>query len=118
MSKHTNRTKKIDIRLTPREYFSIEEEFNISPYIYRSTFIRAKLFERRIGEIEQRKHQAFLEAAKLFTELNRLGNNFNQVVHAINTYKVVELTPAKLKTIQDLGQKLDTLLELLDDLYL
>ena len=111
-----NRSKKIDIRLTPREYQILEMEFQISPFMNKSQFIRAKIFEKQIGEIHQRKHTAFLEAAKIYTEINRLGNNFNQLVHAVNTFKTVELTPSKFKIIQELGQGIRNMERFFEDL--
>ena len=90
-SKNKNRIRKIDIRLTEMEYLLLEGEFQSAPFSTKSQFIRAKLFSKNISKQHQNRHQAFLAAAKMNTEINKIGNNFNQLVHGINTYKTVQL---------------------------
>lgn len=100
------RTKKIDIRFTEAEYKTLMEAFKASPYHKKSSFLRAKIFSKKISESHQKRHEAFISAGKLATEINKIGTNFNQLVHGINTFKTVELTRNQIIVIQNLGYKL------------
>lgn len=78
--------------------------------------MRGKIFDKKISEGHQKRHQAFLEAAKLNSQISKIGNNFNQLVHAINTFKVVEMRPQEQKIIQDLDKKLAAIAQIFADL--
>ena len=112
---HEKRTKKIDIRFTEAEYLSLMKAFDASPYGKKSTFLRAKLFSKKISQSHQKRHQAFISAGKLSTEINKIGRNFNQLVHGINTFKTVELTTEQVQVIRNLGYKLAELQSIFEE---
>ena len=106
------------VRLTKTEFNLVETDYQKSPHISRSAYMRAKIFDKKISNAQQKKHQAFLQAAKLNTEINKIGNNFNQLVHGINTYKLVELKKNEVEVLQKLSQQLEKLQQIFDEIDL
>lgn len=75
------------LRLTPSEKKQIIAEYEVSKYPNRATFIRAKLLEKVIFKRKEKVLDAEIAAGKLVNELNKLGNNVNQIAKVLNTYK-------------------------------
>lgn len=75
------------IRLTPSEKKAIIAEYKATKYPNRATFIRAKLLEKNTFRRKEKELDAEIAAGKLVTELNRVGNNINQIAKVLNTYK-------------------------------
>lgn len=75
------------IRLTPSEKRTIIAEYEATKYPNRAAYIRAKLLEKTKFKYKEKVLDAEIAAGKLVTELNRLGNNINQIAKVLNTYK-------------------------------
>lgn len=70
------RVKRIDIRVTPEELARIDERAGKAG-LSRSDFIRNAAMTGRVA-VKQARHPNF----QLIHELNKIGVNLNQVVHA------------------------------------
>lgn len=83
----TNRTRIIGLRLTPEEYVQIEQKWKNTSCRKLSDYIRRHLFEKPIVTTYRSKSEddAIEELSRLRTELNHIGNNFNQAVKRLNT---------------------------------
>lgn len=83
----TNRTRIVGLRLTPEEYARIEKKWKATTCRKLSDFIRRHLFEKPIVTTYRSRTEddAIVELGKLRSELNHIGNNFNQAVKRLNT---------------------------------
>ena len=83
----TNRTRIVALRLTPAEYANIELKWKATACRKLSDYIRRHLFDKPIITIYRNKteDEAIAELGRLRTELNHIGNNFNQAVKRLNT---------------------------------
>ena len=113
-----NRTKRLNLRLTAEEYRAFEKAFTASRFHKKSDFIRAKIFSNKISDQHENRHKAFLAAANLYTAINKIGGNFNQLMHAINSFKEVHLKPQELQVIRHVGYKLEELQRFFEELEL
>lgn len=88
----TKRTKSIKFRVTPQEY----EEL-----MSKKTRVELAVWVREIClniDIPEPKHQKFSKVdPKLLYQINRIGNNLNQLTKQVNTQ------PATLQTVQALA---------------
>ena len=84
------------IRLTPSEKRAIIAEYKTTKYPNRASFIRTKLLEKVKFKRKEKVLDAEIAAGKLVTELNRLGNNVNQIAKALNTYKDGKMSKEQL----------------------
>lgn len=75
------------IRLTPSEKKEILAEYETAKYPSRAAFVRAKLLEKTTLRYNEKVLDAEIAAGKLVTELNRLGNNINQIAKELNRKK-------------------------------
>ena len=110
-----NRTIRVEIRMNSDEYDTLKDLLKKSAYSNISSFIRSKIFSKKISNTQQKRLEAYQNAGKLSDGLNRIGNNFNQLIHGINTFKTVELKSKEVELIQRLGQRLGAILKILDD---
>jgi len=115
---HEHYTKRLNFRLTEAEYERFEKDFKTSRFHKKSSFIRAKIFSKKISDQHEKRYKAFIEAGKLSTEINKIGANFNQLMHGINTYKVIDLKPMELQIIRHLGYKIEEMQRLFEDVEL
>ncbi len=86
---NSNRTRIIGLRLTPEEYAKIEKRWKASTCRKLSDYVRHNLFEKPVVSSyrNQSTDDFMAEMAQLRTELNHIGNNFNQAVkrlHSLN----------------------------------
>lgn len=83
----TNRTRIIGLRLTPEEYHKIEQKWKTTTCQKLSDYIRRLLFEKPIVTTYRSKSEdeAITELGRLRSELNQIGNNFNQAVKRLNS---------------------------------
>lgn len=83
----TNRTRIIGLRLTPKEYQEIEGKWKASTCRKLSDYARHCLFEKPIVKSYRNKSldDFMAEMILLRTELNHIGNNFNQAVKKLHT---------------------------------
>lgn len=87
----SNRTRIIGLRLTPREYASIEAKWKASTCRKLSDYVRRSLFEKPVVTTYRNKSQddTMAELTRLRNELNALGNNFNQAVRRLHTLQQI-----------------------------
>lgn len=84
---NSNRTRIIGLRLTPEEYAKIEQRWKASTCRKLSDYVRHNLFEKPVvsNYRNQSTDDFMAEMAQLRTELNHIGNNFNQAVKRLHT---------------------------------
>ena len=85
--KNSNRTRIIGLRLTPNEYAKIEKKWKASTCRKLSEYVRRSVFKKPIVTTYRNSSQDDLmsELTKLRSELNAIGNNFNQAVKKLHT---------------------------------
>ncbi len=86
-AKHINRSRIIGLRLTLKEYDQIEKKWKASTCRKLSDYVRRSLFEKAIVTTcrNQSLDDFMTEAMRLRSELNGIGNNFNQAVKKLHT---------------------------------
>ena len=77
------RKKLISLRLTESEFEQIKSEAEENGYS-KSDFIRSILFKKNRC-IKNKKN-----TKKILFELNRIGNNLNQIAKYVNTFKTID----------------------------
>jgi len=84
---NSNRTRIVGLRLTPDEYAKIEKKWKASTCRKLSDYVRRSLFEKPIVTTYRSSSQDDLmaELTRLRSELNAVGNNFNQAVKKLHT---------------------------------
>ncbi len=84
---NSNRTRIIGLRLTSGEYAKIEAKWKASTCRKLSDYVRHCLFEKPIKTTcrNQSVDDFVAEMSLLRTELNHIGNNFNQAVKRLHT---------------------------------
>src|SRR3954468_16063859 len=82
-----NRTKLLQVRLTPKEMQTFQDKFSRSTYRKQSEYIRRKLLDKPIAVYTRNKSldDFMAETIVLISELNAIGNNFNQAVKKLHT---------------------------------
>ena len=88
-AKKNNRTKFISFRITPEEYQQINNKCKATTGKKISIYVRSILFEGKVTILTRDQSlDAFMtELIKLRNELSAIGNNYNQAVKRLNTYK-------------------------------
>lgn len=98
--KKEQRTARLpEIRLTPSEKRAVMDEYKTAHYPNRASFIRAKILDKTYSVYKEKEYEAEIAAGKLMTELNRLGNNINQIAKALNSHKDKKLKKEELLLI-------------------
>jgi hypothetical protein len=84
--KNSNRVRIVTMRLTIEEYNKIEAKFKTTTCRKLSEYMRNVLFEKKITVFTRNKSMDdfMAELIRLRTELNAVGNNFNQVVKKLH----------------------------------
>ncbi|HNP24847.1 MAG TPA: plasmid mobilization relaxosome protein MobC [Bacteroidia bacterium] len=84
---HSNRTRIVGLRLTPDEYAKIEKKWKASTCRKLSDYVRRSLFDKPVVTTYRNSSQDDLmaELTRLRSELNAVGNNFNQAVKKLHT---------------------------------
>ncbi|MBO9585270.1 MAG: plasmid mobilization relaxosome protein MobC [Flavobacterium sp.] len=88
---NSNRTRIVGLRFTPDEYKKIERKWKASTCRKLSDYIRMHLFNKPIT-VKYRSEsldEFMAEVIKLKSELNSLGNNFNQSVKKLHTLRQI-----------------------------
>ena len=86
-----NRTKWLHLRLKPDEYQKIFKEFSKSTCRKLSEYARKNLLDKPIttNYRNQSLDEFMTEIIRLRTELNGIGNNFNQAVKKLHTLQQI-----------------------------
>ncbi|MFA6151981.1 MAG: plasmid mobilization relaxosome protein MobC [Chitinophagaceae bacterium] len=89
MEKKTNKIKWLHLRLSDAEYQRLHKNFSATTSRKISEYSRSVLLSKPlIGSYRNKSMDEFMvEMIRLRTELNNIGNNFNQLVKKIHTYK-------------------------------
>lgn len=88
---NSNRTRIVGLRLTSEEYAKIEKRWKASTCRKLSDYLRKYLFNKpvtvnyRNASLDDCMH----EIIRLRSELNSLGNNFNQAVKKLHTLRQI-----------------------------
>lgn len=84
---NSNRTRIIGLRLTPDEFAKIEKKWRASTCRKLSDYVRRSLFDKPVVTTYRNSSQDDLmaELTRLRSELNAVGNNFNQAVKKLHT---------------------------------
>ena len=94
-AKNSNRSRIIGLRLTPKEYEQVEKKWRATTCRKLSDYVRRNLFEKSIVTTyrNQSMDDYMAEMMRLRSELNGIGNNFNQAVKKLHTlHQISEFT--------------------------
>lgn len=88
---NSNRTRIVGLRFTPQEFLKIERRWKASTCRKLSDYIRKHLFDKPIttNYRNQSLDEFMSEIIRLRTELNGIGNNFNQAVKKLHTLQQI-----------------------------
>ena len=86
-NKSTNRSRLVTLRLTPMEYQQLSNRFKGTTCRKLSDYMRKVLLEQKLTMYtrNQSLDDFMTEMILLRSELNAIGNNFNQAVHRLHT---------------------------------
>jgi len=110
--KNTNRTKWIHLRLTPEEMKLLQDRFEKSLCPKLSDFARKNLLGKPVvlKYRNQSVDDLVLEISRLRTELNAVGNNYNQAVKKLHSlHKISEFQNWILSSQQDKNSLLESI---------
>lgn len=87
--KQSNRSRIVGIRLSPKEFSAIRNQWKNSTANKLSEYIRNVIFNRPIVTTVRNKSldDLIVELGQLRQELNRIGVNFNQSVKKLHTLR-------------------------------
>lgn len=90
-TENSNRTRIIGLRLTPTEYAKIEKKWKASTCRKLSDYVRRSIFDKPIVTTyrNQSLDEFMSESMRLRSELNSIGNNFNQAVKKLHTLQQI-----------------------------
>jgi hypothetical protein len=91
MTKHSGFTKHIDVRLTEAEYESIVQAAAVHG-LSASRFLAARAFTNQLPTQEEKR-----DAVALIYQLDRLGNNANQIAYGCNYARVTNSEAAIIR---------------------
>lgn len=80
------KTVHISFRITEEESIKLDTLMHLSGFRNRSLFIRNQLLGGRVQRRNLRRTEANLsrQMEQLHADISRIGNNYNQAVHALN----------------------------------
>lgn len=92
MDEKTNRSKLLQVRLTPKELEKISNKCSHSTSRKLSDYVRKKLLDKPIAIYtrNQSLDDFMTEMIGLRNELNAIGNNYNQVVKRLHSLQHFE----------------------------
>ena len=110
-----NRTRKVTIRLMPDEYEQLNNRYKKTTCRKLSDYVRSLLFQGTVTILTRdQSMDAFMtELISLKSELNAVGNNFNQAVRKLNAMqqfpelKIWVITHTQMA--QDVVKKVDSI---------
>lgn len=86
-TENNNRKKRIYVRLTDKEFTTLENRLKITTCNKLSDYVRRCLFDKPITTItrDAATDDLIVKMSQMNFELNAIGSNFNQLVRKINT---------------------------------
>lgn len=97
-----DKTVHVNLRLTEPEQKHIDKQSD-KYGIKRSEYIR-RLVEQDMGRVnlsEMKTQEAFLQKKELIYEINRIGNNVNQIAKNVNSGRYTDYEKKKLFAMMD-----------------
>jgi len=87
-----NRTRLLQVRLTPTELGKIHDKFSQSTSQKLSDYVRKKMLDKpiKVYTRNQSLDDLMAELQRLTSELNAIGNNYNQVVKRLHSLQHFE----------------------------
>jgi len=117
--KKVNRTEWIPrTRVTPDEKKQLMLEFDDTYHSSLAGFVREKLFAKQITTYHRRKIDSLMQLGEFRNELNRIGNNVNQIAKMMNIVKNGKLLDSEVTVMVELLKELASINEFLDDIKL
>lgn len=91
MSEDNNRSKWLHLRLSPKEYETVQRQFSKTTCRKISEYARKRLLSKpvTVNYRNQSLDELMRELIALRNELNGIGNNFNQAVKKLNTLSMI-----------------------------
>ena len=85
-TENNNRKRRIYVRLTDKEFTTLESRFKSTTCRSISDYVRRCLFSKTITTItrDASADEAITQMSHLNRELNAIGSNFNQLVRKVN----------------------------------
>lgn len=85
-TENNNRKKRIYVRLTDKEFTTLENRLKTTTCNKLSDYVRRCLFDKPITTItrDAATDEAIMQMSNLNRELNAIGSNFNQLVKKVN----------------------------------
>jgi len=85
-TENNNRKRRIYVRLTDKEFSTLESRCKNTTCRSVSDYVRRCLFSKQITMItrDASADEAIMKMSHLNRELNAIGNNFNQLVRKVN----------------------------------
>jgi hypothetical protein len=122
-----NRTKRVHVRFTDREFEKIQAQFTRSTCQKLSEYVRLVLLNKPVT-VRQRNQSLddfMIEMIVLRNELNALGNNYNQTVKRLHTLDNLEdiktwlmINEAAREIIQNVISEIKQKISQIDDIWL
>ena len=98
------RNKMINIRLNEQELKELKDKIKESNYSNIATFLRDLIFKKKIKIFKIKDYSIY---KNLIAEINKIGNNINQIARYCNYYKEVDRNVlAELKKINEQLQEI------------
>jgi chromatin segregation and condensation protein Rec8/ScpA/Scc1 (kleisin family) len=90
MEKQGNKTKWLHVRLSAEEQELVQKRFKTTTCRKLSEYVRNKLLDKHLTNYYRNKSldDFMAELILLRTELNHIGNNFNQAVRKLNSMRL------------------------------
>jgi len=87
-TENNNRKRRIYVRLTDKEFTTLENRCKNTTCHSVSDYVRHCLFSKPIATItrDASVDEAILQISLLNREVNAIGSNFNQLVRKVNTF--------------------------------
>jgi hypothetical protein len=91
MNEKVKRIKELKIRLTPAEYDRLQKKFSKTTCRNLSDYMRKVLLDKAVTvKMRNQSLDEFMtEMVRLRTELNAIGNNYNQMVKTLHSLEQI-----------------------------
>ena len=106
-----NKSRKYSFRLTEEQHIRFERMLCLEHN--RSRFIVGRIFDEtfRVVRADPTKQRYIVRLNEYIAQISRVGNNYNQVVKAINTYLSRNMLPRQIDTLVAYTRELKALSE-------
>ena len=109
-SQRRERCKKLEIALTPDEYASVKARA-VAAGLSASAWGYAVIFGSPAPRAQRTPHIHAEVIARATAQINKLGNNFNQIAHVLNAGGAIGMAQKYLDALGDIRQTLRAIRE-------